>query len=526
MDDLGSGNRTSHNLGVDGRMTPTGAGSKESAGASTDNGLIRSIPPFVWLASVTMFTLLLLGTLILPQLLIPDEKHHADMVLMAREGDWIETGWPGIGERRLDPAIVAASLSLGPREEALRENRAAQHPPLFYVAAALTSEVVTLPVEDPNLALRLWSFRLISVLASAALPITYFLIASELTTDRWIRLSSALVPLAIPGITLRNGPMINTDALLILFMSISILFAVRVAKRDLTVATSVGLGLSTGLGALSKGHALLIIPVLVVAYFIPVVRDRRLTGQWLKSVALSGGISLVVGGWWWIRNLIVYGAVQPLRRVGPDEPPPFEWLEWLTDAIYRVVAGFWGGGIALRGRSYMTFFWILTILLILGCVVGWVRSRDRTSSSVSALYLLLLIPAVFLSSALISAQRGDVRGIQGRYFYPGLAGIAPLVVLAVAGITRRASRWLPAAFAAGSLAMTLISTRFMFFRYWSSTGSGWDDRWSDVLATAPLPGAIETGVLVFTAMSFLALVVTAVRLGISGESRFTTAHPD
>ena len=505
-------------------MTPKDAGSNSSARVSTDNRLIRSIPPFVWLASVTMFILLLLGTLILPQLLIPDEKHHADMVLMAREGDWIETGWPGIGERRLDPAIVAASLSLSALEEALRENRAAQHPPLFYVATAVTSEVVTLPVKDPNLALQLWSFRLISVLASAALPITYYLIASELTTERWIRLSSALVPLSIPGITLRNGPMINPDALLILFMSISILLAIRVAKGDLTAATSVGLGLSTGLGALSKGHALLIIPVLVVAYIIPIVRDRRLTGRWLKSVALSGGISLVVGGWWWIRNLILYGAVQPLRHVGPDEPPPFEWLEWLTDAIYRVVAGFWGGGIALRGRSYMPFFWVLTILLILGFVVGWWRSKDRTSSSVSSLYLLLLIPAVFLTSALISAERGEVRGIQGRYFYPGLAGVAPLLVLAVAGITRRASRWLPAAFATGSLGMTLISARFMFLRYWGSSGSGWDDRWSDVLATAPLPGAIETGILAFAAMSFLALIVASVRLAISGKPRFTRGH--
>lgn len=473
----------------------------------------RSIPPFVWLTSLTMFGLLLLGTLVLPYLLIPDEKHHADKALMAQEGTWIESGWPGLNEERLDDEIVEASLSLGPREAALRENRAAQHPPLYYLGAALTSSVVTVSVDELNLELHLWSFRFFSVLATAALPLTFYLIAAEVTKSRWIRLASAVVPLLIPGVTLRDGPMINNDSLLILLTSLSVLYAVRVAKGDLTLRTAFGLGLVTGLAALTKGNALVVIPVILVAYSIHVVRSRRVPGDLARSLALSGGLFLVVGGWWWIRNLVLYGTLQPLREVEPSGPLDLDWINWLTDATRRIVGSFWGGQFALGGQRYMTLFWVLTVLLILGCVVGWVRSPDRTAASVSGLYALLLIPAVFVTSALLYADRGTVSAVHGRYFFPGVAGVAPLLVLAVAGIARRVSRWLPAIFVSGSIAMTFLAVDYMLHRYWREFGTGWDGQLSGVVASAPLPEVVAVGIVLLTLTSFLVLFVWAVTLG-------------
>ena len=291
--------------------------------------------------------------------------------------------------------------------------------------------------------MRLWSFRLISVLASAALPLIYYLIASELTTNQPVRLASAVTPLAIPGITLRNGPMINTDALLILLTSLSVLFAIRIAKGDLTVRTGIALGLSTGLAILTKAHGLLVIPVIVIAYLIRAFHDRRVTPEWWRSVALSGGITLVVGGWWWIRNVLRSGAIQPVRHLEPvTEPLVFDWLAfdwagWFGEAARRLQSSFWGGGFALPGTRYMMFYWVLTVLVIVGSAIGWAISRDRATSSVSGLFALLLIPAVLLTSALLSAERGRVVGVQGRYFFPGLAGIAPLVVLGIGSVMRR-----------------------------------------------------------------------------------------
>jgi 4-amino-4-deoxy-L-arabinose transferase-like glycosyltransferase len=483
-------------------------------------GRSSRLPPFVWLTTATMLALLILGTVILPQLIIPDEKHHADMVLMVQEGDWIEEGWPGIGDRLVDQEIIDASLSLGPREAALRENRAAQHPPLSYVGAALISGVATLAVDNPDLVLQLWSYRILSVLVAAALPITYYLIAAELTTNRWVRLASAVVPLAIPGITLRSGAMINTDALLIFLTSVAVLFAIRVAKGDATLRTSVYLGLSTGLATLTKGHALMVIPVVLVAYGISVVRDRRITRQWLISAATSGGVALITGGWWWLRNLSLYGSVQPLRQPVTD-PPDVVWIDWLTEAVYRMVATFWGAHHALGGKAWMWLFWTLTILFVVGWIVGWVKSKDRTASTVSSLYALLLGPAILLTSALLTMQRGRVAGAQGRYLFPVLAGTAPLAVIALAAATRRMSRWLPALLVSGALAMTVLAIQYMFNTYWNPLGWGWHERWSAVVSASPFPNAVVVGMSALAVAAFLSLAVMAVVIGLRADTGLT-----
>lgn len=483
-------------------------------------GTIRSLPPFVWVASATMLAVLLLGTVLLPQLLIPDEKHHADMVLFAQEGSWLQDGWPAIGERRLDPAIVEASLSLGPAERELRENRALQHPPLFYVTAAGVSSLITLPLEDPALAVKIWTYRLVAALASALLPIAFYLVAAELTSNRWIRLSSAVFPLAIPGVTLRNGAMVNPDALLMLLTSLGVLFAVRVAKGDRGWKTAVGLGLSTGLAAITKGHALLVIPVIMVAYGVQLARSRPLTREKFTSVVVAGGVSLVVGGWWWVRNLVLYRAVQPLGNVdGTADPRGLDWSSWLAGATERAVAGLWGAQFALGGRSYMSFFWVLTAVVAIACAVGWVRSSDRVDSSVAALYALLLFPAIFMTSALVYAKTGDVRGIQGRYLYPGFAGIAPLLGFALVGRGNpRRGRWLPVAYVMAAATITVLSIRFMLDRHWSEHGPAFADRWSAVVDSSPLPEVIPLALLVLTGVGFLALFVSAVSMARSKDT--------
>ena len=485
--------------------------------------LRQSLPAFVWLTAFATLAVVILGTLILPQLRIPDEKHHADMVLMVQEGEWLERGWPGIGDRLLDPAIVDASLSLGPREAALRENRAAQHPPLFYVTAAVTSSLATVTVDDPDLVLDLWSYRLVSVVATALLPITFYLIASELTVNRWIRLASAVVPLGVPGITLRDGSMVNTDALLVVLASLAILFAVRITKGDSSRRTGLFLGLATGLAALTKGHALVLLPVILLAYSIQATRNRRITREWLQSVALFSVVTLLAGGWWWFRNIFLHGAVQPVRHLEPVTEPivfdwlTFDWTAWFTEATPRMVSSYWGGQFALGGRPYVPLFWTLTILLAIGWVVGWARARDRVTASVSAMYAVLLIPAVLLTSAFLTAERGKVVGVHGRYFFPGLAGIVPLVVGALAGMSRRVHRWLPTLFVTGSVVMTLLAVHYMLTRYWGSLGPAWADRWAAVVASSPFPAGPTNGILVVAAGALVVLLVSALRLGVRGD---------
>jgi hypothetical protein len=110
-----------------------------------------------------------------------------------------------------------------------------------------------------------------------------------------------------------------------------------------------------------------------------------------------------------------------------------------------------------------------------------------------------------------------VVAVQGRYFYAGLAGVAPLIVLAAAAIFRRANRWLPALFVVISLAMTLLAVEYMLSEYWSSFGSGLAGHWSGVVTSSPLPTSVSTAILVLSAASFLTLLGSAILLGLRGE---------
>lgn len=476
------------------------------------------IPRLVWLSSVTVLALSLLGTLLLPLLIVPDEKHHADMVLMAQEWEWTETGWPGLGERILDPAIVGASLSLGPREAALRHNRAAQHPPLFYLTAALTSSIVTMPVEEVDLTLRLWSFRLVSVVACALLPLTFYKVASELTPSLPIRIAAALVPLTIPGITLRDGAMVNNDSLLLLLTSLATLYAIRVDRGDLSTKTSVGLGVTLGLAALTKGNALVFVPVAVIAYGLMVVHGKGVPPGWVRSVTTSGLTSILIGGWWWIRNIVLYDSLQPIRDLDLPAPTALDWREWIGSATERIVASFWGGQYALGGRPYLPLFWTLSALLVVTVAIGWWKARDRSAATVAGLYALFLVPAVLVVSALLYAERGRVSAVHGRYLFPGVSGVAPLMVLGMAGILRAAKGWLPALMALGSAAMTGLAFQYMLSRYWAADGKGWTGRWLGVLEAAPLPHWMTIGALVLAMASFAALVFGAFQGGMRGRN--------
>jgi hypothetical protein len=137
------------------------------------------------------------------------------------------------------------------------------------------------------------------------------------------------------------------------------------------------------------------------------------------------------------------------------------------------------------------------------------------------LYALLLGAAILLTSALLTTQRGRVAGAQGRYFFPVLAGTAPLAVIALAALARRMSRWLPAFLVAGSLAMTALAIRFMFDSYWTSLGQGWAERWSAVVSASPFPNAVVVGMSAVAVATFLALAIAAVVIGLRADSGST-----
>ena len=82
-----------------------------------------------------------------------------------------------------------------------------------------------------------------------------------------------------------------------------------------------------------------LLTVLAVTHFRTGRRPRRLAAE----ITFVGGLALVAGGWWWLRNIAIEGQLQPsiaLRGVVPT--PGQTWERWRSHAIASVTRTFWG----------------------------------------------------------------------------------------------------------------------------------------------------------------------------------------
>ena len=137
-------------------------------------------------------------------------------------------------------------------------------------------------------------------------------------------LAAAAGVLAVPQLT-HIGAAVSNDPLMILLGSLTLAGAARLAtgdrRRRVLVATGVLAGLThvhqgvRRAGRPRRGPRLLAAARAARADSVRRPRTRS------AGPALVAGLALVFGGWWWIRNVVVYGTPQPgvrLRERVPD----------------------------------------------------------------------------------------------------------------------------------------------------------------------------------------------------------------
>lgn len=467
--------------------------------------IVRSyarLPAALWLIVAVHALNLVAHVALLPPYLFSDEMRHLDMVLAVNE----EQQWPSPGGR-LVSREVRASYDLtwgrgrGPRpdDEAIRRvdrpsfaelpdrpptpyrNAAAQHPPLYYTAVAVTGTTLTTllpPLGGMAFDEQLSLYRLFNVLLVVPVPLLAFLIARELTRRRSIPLAAAAATLAVPQFT-RVGATVNNDNLLTLLAGVSLLLLVRLAKGWRDRRTLVALGLAVGLALFTKGFALILPPLVVAALLIgmPTARpwrwSRDQTGTFAGSLGLVAGVSAVLGGWWWLRNLVVHGAIQPQVRSFPSAAEDFDpsWAAWAGEWITTHIATFWGRFGFFNAPLERWWTLVLAVAVVAVGVVSALRARDRRAQVV-----LLLVPAVLVATLLILvsvphyADTGRVQADAGRYQYPALAGYAAVVAFGFGRLLGRRAFVLPVVTLAVALYLQAIAGWHLLRQYGDGTG--------------------------------------------------------
>lgn len=488
---------------------------------------------------------LLLGTFVNPMFRVFDERFHADLVLVGRDpGILWEEGWPRLGERSLSPGIVIATREqrVGRRtlEEADPRDRRppfraweerevrdrptstmTQHPPLYYLLVGSAVRVADLVVPGSfAYDVELWLGRVATILLLLPLPALGYLLARRLSDrpETWI--ASAAMPLLVPGLTLRNGPMINNDTLITALGGVFVYLLVRCFQEDGEPGSAAAAALVAGLAMLTKGFGLVLFGALAMLLLgLLVSRRADPSRRWrvVRSGALATVIGLGVGGWWYARSFLESGTLQP-KAVDRPEIAGFEpdWLWWARDVLWRNWSDFWGGRYVLSHDTNTLLLGVLVAVTAVLVVValGHTRGRRRRALLVALVPVALLALSVYAESALTYRAQGRTGGVHGRYLYGGLLGVTTAMAMGAGHLTGRLRAWLPAVVVAAGGLLYTIGLNSLLATSWGAPGSAVVTRLRAVGAWAGPPDGfvlavgilfVATGLWLFARLATLAV---------------------
>jgi len=504
----------------------------------------RFAPPAAWTITGLYVGTLLVWSVLMPTFRAPDEALHADLAHRVSE----DQSYPAWDEADTSPGVLRAlslvkyhiprssshllaseALPRGERpsfedidapSDSVAINQIAQHPPLYYLATGTAEWTVERLTGDLPFDREVWVYRLVSIAFVAPLPLVIWRIGKHLGLPAPVSLAAMLMPLAVPQFT-HIGSAVNNDSLLLLAFWASTPVIVRLGRGDLATRTALLAGFLTGVGAFTKLMALAL-PVWVAAALLVALRrgGRERLGEVVRAGAIYGGTAFVVGGWWWLRNLILYRELAP-SRFGQILPPlqnfdvdPGEFLQrW----GYTTTRRFWGDFGLFDTHLPAIAFGTATLIVVAAIAVCLLR-RDRVAGIPVGDRLLLAGPLVLLvGGQFVSAFRayqtsGHFPGLQGRYWFGALAATAVVVALGLANVVGPLLRRLPLMMLVFAGAMQLAGIRTVMYHFWGAASTPFSERldaltaWSTFPTWALAAGAIAVVLVGLATATQLALL--------------------
>lgn len=515
---------------------------------------LRDIPLVVHAAAL-LFAAIMVGYLLLyPTFQGFDEPQHVDRIYASTDGELL----PDPGELQAAQGIAAAQnayveswpylpdhsyvdeteiprserpslIDLGGHAKAAPggySNQMSEHPPVYYW---LLGGVMWLVPGDASLPVDLYVSLLRAMNIVLLLPVPYlvWLGVRKLTGEGPAAQAAAFVPALVPGVA-RVGASVNNDNLLILIATALLAFLAGVTQGDFSMRTSRWVAGLVLLALLTKGIALVLPPIVAVAYLVGWARARGRPpwGAFLVSAAAS-----MLGGLWWLTNLLRFGAVRPngygdrVERIqGPPRPvdDPAQ-IDLFVDYVQaNLPARFWGGlGLIeppqLPGWTVSSLSW----LLLATFVVTLVAARGNRAAVLVLGSGLVLTFALTLANAWSHYQRFTIiPGVQGRYGYPFLLGVAAVIAIGLALLLGRFRRATPLVVLGAALVTQYLAVDAVVAHIWLPTGQvprpgNVDLAFQTIARFAPFPTMVTAGLVALVGVAVLTAVVLAVRSGLA-----------
>lgn len=266
---------------------------------------------------------------------------------------------------------------------------------------------------------------------------------------------------------------INNDNLSTLLASLLLVLVVRLLRwrGEPPPRFYALLGVAAGAGMLAKFQIGFMLPLIALALAIVSWRER----SWRPLViggAISGGLTIAIAGWWYWRNVRLYGDATGINVfldiVGRRQVPADLRQLWTERETFMMAFwGFFGGvNVPLPDWAY-TVFNAIAALAAGGLVVAlgrWAINRRQRSEAAPLLWarLFAAIWPVIIFLSLLSWTR-QTWASQGRLWFSAIAALSLGMAVGLAGWTRREpiQRALLAAAAAIFVAIAVFAPTFV-----------------------------------------------------------------
>lgn len=404
------------------------------------------------LLSFIIFTFGLIYALIMPPFSGPDELFHYNSVVRVIDGG----GWPLPYKAKIlentKTAVIESGYKAGsiipdnniivepnlrssflkePNESTSKVDNMVQHPPLYYYFSAFILKIFSPFAER-------WDHAIfIMRLVSSLLVATSIIFISKTIINVGLSPKLALVGstsvLAIPMLLMQSG-YVNNDNLLIFATSACFYFLTKKWSNKLHLFhPAVFAGLFLGIALLTKGFALLLIPFV---FFLSIHANQKQNKKNWLIILIPQLVGLIVGGWWWIRNLIFLGKIQPsiygIAEHNGVMSENYDLLIFISSFFSRLNRTFWtrAGRIEIAIPDLISD--IAGIIVLIAIVITLVFNKKRLILSVILIYLLLITAVLFVRSNHVFYYFGvPNRGIQGRYLFSGLIFLPLTIALLI-----------------------------------------------------------------------------------------------
>ncbi|HSM55873.1 MAG TPA: glycosyltransferase family 39 protein [Candidatus Sulfomarinibacteraceae bacterium] len=307
-------------------------------------------------------------------------------------------------------------------------------------AQFLPQETYAFPYESTSLVVHL--LRLWSLLLLAGALWLFLGIARQLWPRDEARQTVFFALAALNPMLLYIGSSVNNDNMVILLGALLLWLLARAARDGFSWTLALLCGAVWGLAALSKITGMLFAAPLAVV----LLWDAWRSGRWRRAVGhglLMGLAALLLSGWWYLRNLRLYGelfAVEQMLDIWGERAAG----EWNLPTVWAVgryaLDTFWGrfgyGQIVMPGFFYLLAA-LLTLLGLLGLLLGLRRVATHPREAQAGVWLALLAAAAAFIPAFLYFMWRNPSGANGRYIFPALPAFAACMAFGLHALPRR-----------------------------------------------------------------------------------------